>query len=162
MRDKDQPRPAVISPALLSSPVIIISSCSLYFLSLSLSPLIQVAMTPQDGSFQFSLTSPSNCPLLLQLSLLLISLIKKCCICILNQPLSGLFFFLLNPKTSSIFLECWVEINAQRWSVTKWERMKKSFGRRARKGDDWLLWTLKAGPWVGNYGEELRAGEKTK
>ncbi len=134
MSDKDQPRPAVISPALLYSPVFIIRPLSLppslspslpLSLSPRLSPLIQVAMTPQDGSFQFSLTSPSNCPLLLQLSLLLISLIKKCCICILNEPLSGLptVFFFLNPKR--VFFECWTQINARGWSVTKWERMKK-------------------------------------
>ena len=79
--DKDQPRPAVISPALLTLIFIIIISRSLFL------ALIQVAMTPQDGSFQFSLTSPSNCPLLLQLSLLLISLIKKCSMCMLSAAL---------------------------------------------------------------------------
>lgn len=106
MSDKDQPRPAVISPALLSSPVIIIRSRSTPLSRFSVSPLIQVAMTPQDSSFQFSLTSPSNCPLLLQLSLLLISLIKKCCICILNEVLSGLltvFFPLLIQKPIGFF-----------------------------------------------------------
>lgn len=106
--DKDQPRPAVISPALLCSPLIII-----IIRPLPLS-LFQVAMTPQDGSFQFSLTSPSNCPLLLQLSLLLISLIKKCSICILNEALWPPTAFLNQENKKAVW-----ELSCDRCSEVK-------------------------------------------
>lgn len=54
--------------------------------------------------------------------------------------LASLQFFLSLPWSRNrkflFFLECWAPINARRWSVSKWQGMKKQFRSRERREDN--------------------------